>query len=297
MKRYWRPCIALLCGACAASSTHATYQGGDFHETITIGTWDREFRIHVPERATLGPVAPLILAFSGSGQTAEQLESETGLDAAADAAGVIVVYPEPVLGAWDPNDDFVPVLGINDMLFIRTMLDRLKSEYVVDADRIIAVGLSNGAVFSQRLGCELAEQVAGFVAVAGTLPRPMRDACHPERPVDALYIIGSNDPYFPVGGGGSVLSVDSTMRFWSDRSHCSGRGDRIALPDSARDGTQVFRTRFVNCADDRTIVLDSIAGSGHGWPGEAHPHAGISRNLSANEEIIRFVFAGRSRPR
>ena len=288
--------FALVAG-CYGSPTMATYQGGDYRETIAIGTWDRSFRVHVPTRATIGPVAPLILAFHGVGQNAAQLESQTGLDAAAEAAGAIVVYPESALGSWDISGDFVEIFGINDMQFIRTMIDRLSSEYVIDRDHIIAVGLSNGAVFSQLLGCQMADVITGFVSVAGTLPRPTRDACHPEKPVGALYILGSNDSFFPVEGDDVVLSVDSTLAFWAAEARCSGKGPRITLPDTARDGTIAYRTRYADCGTGGGVTLDSIANSGHGWPGSLRVVAGISKNLSTNQEIIQFLMAGRSRPR
>lgn len=297
-RRRWLPIAAIgLLAGCWASPTLATYQGGDFQETMTIGTWDRTFRVHVPQRSTEGPVAPLIIAFHSLGQTGAQLEAQTGLDAAADAAGVIVVYPDAALGTWDVSGDFVDIFGIDDLLFMRRLIDRVSSEHVVDPDRILAVGLSNGAVFAQRLGCELADEIVGFVAVAGTLPRPSRDICHPERPVDALYILGSTDTSFPVAGDDVVLSVDSTMTFWSGEGQCAGRGERAALPDTARDGTLAYRTRFLDCVANRSVQLDSIAGSGHGWPGSLKPVNGVSRNLSANREIIQFLLAGRSRPR
>lgn len=287
--------VALLAG-CAGAPTLATYQGGDYTTTIAIGTWDRTYHVHLPARKSIGPVAPLILAFHGLGQTAAELEAQTGLDAAADEADAIVVYAEAALGAWDISGDFIEIFGIDDLRFVRTMIDRVASEYVVDRNRIIAVGLSNGAVFSERLGCELADEIVGFVSVAGTMPRPTRDACHPAREIGALYIIGSDDRFFPVAGDDVVLSVDSTMAFWAGVGHCSPRGPRITLPDTAGDGTLAYRSRFLDCATGGGVALDSIAGSGHGWPGALKAASGISRNLSANREIIRFLTAGRARP-
>jgi polyhydroxybutyrate depolymerase len=292
-----RALFLVLLAACAGAPTAARYQGGDFRETIAIGSWDRSYRVHVPIRETSGPLAPLILAYHGLGQTAEQLEMNTGLDAAADQAGFIVVYPEAALGQWDVTGDFVTIFGIDDLAFARTLIDRMSNGYVIDDHRIFATGLSNGAVFAQRLACEMADRITGFVAVAGSLSRPARDGCHPDGTVAGLYILGSNDTQFPVGGDDVVLPVDSAMAFWQAENHCAGRGPRIALADTAHDGTRVYRSRYVDCVSGGEIELDSIAGSGHGWPGALVPSAGISRNLSANSEIVRFVMSGRSRPR
>src|ERR1700709_2410805 len=102
--------LLVLVSACAPGGlTTAVYHGGDSRETMTIGTWDRSFRIHLPTRTTPGPLAQLIIASHGLGQTAEQIETQTGFDATADAIGAIVVYPEAALGQWDVTGDFVEV--------------------------------------------------------------------------------------------------------------------------------------------------------------------------------------------
>jgi poly(3-hydroxybutyrate) depolymerase len=100
-----------------------------------------------------------------------------------------------------------------------------------------------------------------------------------------------------VHGDDVVLSVDSTLDFWAQRNHCTSRGTRVTLPDTARDSTRVYRRRYVGCTAGAAVELDSIGGSGHGWPGAAHLPSGVSRNISANAEIRRFVLGGAGRPR
>ena len=294
--------LCLLACACSGASTLASYQGGDSRGSMTVGAYQRFYGVHVPARAAIGPVAPLILAYHGLGSNSAELEFQSGLDQVADAAGFVVVYPDAAIGQWDVTGDFVELFGIDDIAFARSLIDRISNDYVIDRNRIYVVGISNGAVFAQRLACEVTDQVAGFVAVAATLSRPARDNCHPSRPVAGLYIIGSLDNQFPVAGDAVSLSVDSMMYYWGKQNQCSRRGMRLALPDTAHDGTQVFRSRFLDCAQGGEIELDSIVNGKHTWPGQLHPGtdvaaAATSRNLSANEEIRRFVMEGRARPR
>ena len=296
----WLVCSSLA--ACAGAPTLATYEGRDTRGSMVMGTWTRSYIVHVPTRTTVGPLAPLIIVFHGLGQSATQLQQQTGLDEVADRAGFIVVYPEAAIGQWDVTGDFVDTFGFDDIAFARALIQRMSDGYVINPRRIYAVGLSNGAVFAQRLACEVTDKIAGFIAVAGTLSRPARDNCFPSQPVSGLYIIGSKDTQFPVGGNSVVLSVDSTMTFWGKQNHCAERGTRATLPDTAHDGTLAYRSRFLDCIDGGAIELDSIANGGHSWPGQVNPAnanaaAATSRNLSANEEIRRFVMAGRARPR
>ena len=291
-----------LLAACARAPTTATYEARDARITMAVGTSTRGYIVHVPARPALGRFLPLVMVFHGLGQTAELIQQQTGLDAVADRAGFIVVYPESVIGRWDVTGEFVEYYGFDDMAFTRTLMQRMTDEYHANPQRIYATGLSNGAVFAERLACEMTDQFAGFIAVAGTMSRPARDRCFPSRPISGLYIIGSRDNQFPADGNDVVLSIDSTMMFWGKQNRCAERGSRTALPDTARDGTLVFRSRFLSCTNGEAIELDSIVNGQHSWPGQVNPvnanaAAATSRNLSANEEIARFVMEGRARPR
>lgn len=281
-----------LLASCGALPTTATYVAGDYVVETQIQQIVRFYRIHIPARG-LGPPMPVILAFHGSSQTAEQLEVQTGLDEVADRAGIIVVYIQGALGQWDVTGDLVDY-GFDDIDYVHRVLDQVAHDHVIDSHRVIAVGLSNGAVFVQRLGCEMPDRIAGFVAVEGTLIRRLARDCPAGLPVSALYLSGTEDQFFGIHGDATLLPIDSTVAFWADRAGCRGPRRSIQLPDTARDGTVVWQSDYPSCAGRNVrVMLDSIVGGGHGWAGAAHPPGpqfGITtRNLSANEEIVRFL--------
>ena len=282
----------LLATCSAPLPTTASYAGGDFVVEMQIQQIIRWYRVHIPARG-VGPVMPVILAFHGSSQTAEQLEWQTGLDAAADRAGAIVVYVQGALGIWDVTGDLVSY-GFDDIDFVHRILDRVASDYVVDPRRVVAVGLSNGAVFVQRLACVMPDRIAGFVAVEGTLIRRLARDCPPGPPVAALFLSGTEDQFFGIHGDGALFSIDSTMDFWARRAHCRAPRVSVQLPDTAHDGTVAWESRYPRCATRSVpVVLDSIVGGGHGWAGALHPpgpqYGVTTRNLSANDAIIRFL--------
>ncbi len=293
MRRLVLAGAALLAACSGPLPTTATYEGGDYLYEMQIQQIIRSYRVHVPARGP-GPPMPMILAFHGSSQTAEGLKIQTGLDAAADRAGVIVVYVQSAIGIWDVTGDLAIPYGLDDIDFVHRVLDRVESDFVVDPGRVIAVGLSNGAVFVQRLGCVIPERIRGFVAVEGTLIRRIPRECPPGPPVSALFLSGTEDPFFDVHGDGTIFSVDSTMDFWARRAHCLPPRVSVQLPDTAHDGTVVWQSNYSRCAS-RTVrvILDSIVGGGHGWAGAAHPpgpaFGPTTRNLSANDAIIRFL--------
>lgn len=282
--------LAIL--GCGNSPTLATYQGEDRVESFMQADFTRLYRVHVPTRAELGPVAPLVLAFHGSGQTGEQLRAQSGLDQAADAAGFIVVYLQAAMGGWDVFGGF-RFLGLDEVAYVREVIRRVDQAHVIDQRRIIAVGLSNGGVLVQHLGCTMTDRLAGFVAVAASMPRLLAENCSPSRPISALYILGTADRFFPVAGNGALLPADSMMQLWARSNGCSRRRFRWALPDLDGDSTTVYRIWTLPCKDGTRTELDSIVGGGHAWPGGVVPAPAsfgpTSRDISVNEEIVKFL--------
>lgn len=283
---------ALLLIGCGASPVMTTYVGEDRTDSFMQVDFTRLYHVHVPTRRELGPAAPLVLAFHGTSQTGEQLRAISGLDEAADEAGFIVVYLEAAMGAWDVFGD-LKFLGLDEAAYVREVIARVERDYVLDRRRIIAVGLSNGGVMAQRLGCTMADRFAGIVAVAASMPRLMAASCAPSRPISALYVLGTVDPFFPIAGSSTVLSADSTMQVWQRANDCSSRRFRSSLPDREDDGTTVYRSGFLSCRDGVRTELDSIVGGGHAWHGgtvSAPPSFGpTSQDLSVNAEIVRFL--------
>ena len=284
--------FALLLAGCGPSPILTTYDADDRTESFMQDDFTRFFRVVVPERRELGPAAPVVLAFHGSGQNEEQFRAQSGLDAAAEAGGFIVVYLQAAMGAWDVFESN-KTLGLDELAYVREVITRVNRAYVTDSRRIIAVGLSNGGVMAQQVGCRLSDRIAGIVAVAASMPRLMSERCIPDHPVSALYLLGTADAFFPISGNGALLSVDSTMRVWGRAADCSGQRQRTALPDREQDSTVVFRSAWRPCRNGTRVELDSIVGGGHAWPGGTRPaplaFGPTSRDISANAEIIRFL--------
>ncbi len=285
--------ISTLLG-CSASPVLTTYEGDDRIETFMQEDFARYFRVVVPRRTVLGPAAPVVLAFHGFGQNGDLFRELSGLDQAAEEGGFIVVYLEAAMGAWDVFETN-KFLGLDELAYVREVIRRITKGYVTDTRRIIAVGLSNGGVMAQQVGCRLSDRIAGVVSVAASMPRLMSEDCFPDWPISTLYVLGTADTFFPVAGSGALLSVDSTMQVWARAANCSGQRNRSAPLDREDDGTVVYRSTWRPCRDGARVELDSIVGGGHAWPGGTRPaptsFGPTSREISANTEIIRFLAA------
>jgi polyhydroxybutyrate depolymerase len=107
----------------------------------------------------------------------------TGFDAVADRHGVIGVYPDGVGRSWaDGLNTPAERAGVDDVAFIRALIDRVTRQYANDPHRVYAAGMSNGAMMTELLGCRLANRVAAIAPVAGPMPEPLAAGCRPACP-------------------------------------------------------------------------------------------------------------------
>ncbi|GGF74891.1 esterase [Azorhizobium oxalatiphilum] len=276
-RRFARRVIAAAFFVAALPFAPAPASAMDGTGQIAVGGTLRSFAIHVPDGPAPAGGFPLILAFHGGGMQGEGMRRLTGLDRMADARRFIAVYPDGVDGHW--NDGRSTIRNPqDDVRFVAVLLDQLARAHPVDQGRIYATGLSNGALFAERIGCDLSRRIAGIAPVAGTLPVDM-SGCRPARRVAVLQIGGTADPIMPFNGGpvadfggrgegGSVLSVARTAAFWAQANGCGGAGAPEALRPlrPVLDPTRVLRTRYGCPAASRVTVL-TVVGGGHTWPG------------------------------
>ncbi len=265
---------ALLACVAVASVASAADPSGQ----VTVGGTIRTFTLHVPDGPRPPGGFPVVLAFHGGGQQGRAMRRISHLDAVADSRRFIVAYPDGIDKHW--NDGRSTIRNPqNDVGFVSALIDQLQQSYGIDSKRIYATGISNGALFAERLGCELSGRITAIAPVAGTLPNDMAAKCRPERPVAVLQIDGTADPIVPFNGGdvadfggagegGKVLSARDTAAFWARNGGCAQPTAAAPLPPVARlDRTRVIATRYRGCGPSGAVEMLTVIGGGHTWPG------------------------------
>jgi polyhydroxybutyrate depolymerase len=81
------------------------------------------------------------------------------------------------------------------------LIRHLRQTQNIDAKRIYATGISNGGFFSQRLACDLTDQIAAVASIAATMPETLPLVCKPSRPISVMFMHGSKDPLVHIDGG------------------------------------------------------------------------------------------------
>jgi polyhydroxybutyrate depolymerase len=287
-------------GSLHAQSRSASADGG--RRTLEVAGLRRSYLLHLPATHQPGEPLPLLLVFHGAGGDAAGIARHTGLTEAATGRGYAVVYPDGVDRRW--NDGRGRRGRQDDVGFIRLLLDSLGRELHVDPRRIFATGISNGAGLAFRLACELPGTFAAIAPVAGAFPTALQERCPDMAPVALVMFQGTGDRLMPYDGGhlsfgrGSVLPAPHTAALFAKANGCRVPPTTDAEPDTVTDGTRVRRSVFTDCRDGRDVVLYTIEGGGHTWPGG--PPVGrsvgrVSRDLDATSTMLDF-FDRHTRP-
>ncbi len=144
-------------------------------------------------------------------------------------------------------------------------------------------------MLTQGIPCLLANRIAAAVTVGATPHQTFAQQCFPERTLPMMLIIGTEDPSFPWNGSSSTLSVQNMVAFWAQKLNCNVNPVVENLPDTEDDGTTVVRDTYDGC----DLVLYTIEGGGHTWPGSSatfDPVFGLmSREINASEVIVEFM--------
>jgi polyhydroxybutyrate depolymerase len=273
----------------------------------------RTYHIYIPSSYNKSVQIPLVIALHGRGSNGWGMIVLThkGFNKLADKDGFIVVYPDGIELNWNDGrvdeeaNDRAHRENIDDVGFISALIDTIARDFNIDQKRVYVTGISNGAIMSYRLACELSHKITAIAPVDGNIPVALYPACSPARHVSVLAINNTDDPLVPFEGGsiygkfrginlGKVLSVDKSIEFWVNHNMCSSTPSITEVPDiDPGDGTRVTIKQYLNNNDGTEVVLYIVEGGGHTWPsGLQYLPARIigktSRDIDANEVIWSF---------
>jgi polyhydroxybutyrate depolymerase len=256
--------------------TAYSYGPGDYDFTLDLEGTNRYYKVHVPPSYQMSP-APLVINFHGGGGNPDAAEEGIGgMNAKADQEGFIAVYPQGSRGVdqsekinmyyWNAGKgvelDFIDY-AVDDISFISRMLDKLEEDFAVDANRVYATGISNGAWMSYALACRLSDRVAAVAPVAGGL---VTEDCSPSEPVSVIHFHGLQDPGWPYNGGGGCWTdsyrppIQETIDAWLSLDGCEQEG-RVIFQN-----TETICESY-SCQAGTGLTFCTIADGGHTFPG------------------------------
>lgn len=125
-------------------------------------------------------------------------------------------------------------------------------------------GLSNGAPMVYFYACNRAARLDAALAVAGTQNAESAAVCQPGQPVGLVIVHGTGDPLVPYGGVfGLLRAIPDNYADFRQVNQCGT--ERTALFAGPEGDVQFDWSP--DCAGGRRVVLASLLGNGHKWPG------------------------------
>ncbi len=259
--------------------------------SIVSSGQEREYILYVPKSYDPAKPAPLVISMHGGSVWPAVQRDMSRWNTVADNHGVIVAYPmgRGIFPAWqmrirEPGQP-------RDVRFIADLIDTIAAAYAIDPTRIYADGLSNGAGMAFVLSCALSDRIAAVGMVSSALLIPF-ESCANDHPVPMIAFHGTHDPVAPYDGGtswvapGTFPSVSSFVDAWGRRNRCAPN------PVESEVAADVSRRSYHSCAEQSDVVLYTIKGGGHTWPGGGllpEWFAGpTSHSVNATEEIWAF---------
>jgi polyhydroxybutyrate depolymerase len=222
----------------------------------------RPYALTIP-RSGAAP-RPLVLLLHGYGDRGKNIDAAWGFSQLAEREGFLLAAPDGTPDArgrrfWnagaccqlDPG-----AVAVDDVAYVRAILDDVAARTPLDPARVFVVGHSNGGFMAHRLACDLSDRVAAVVSMAGAVDAdPAR--CSAPSPVSVVQAHGTADAVVAWSGGQifdlpgrTYPSVAETMRQWSARLACAGGPEEAAARldlDATLAGAETRVDRYRGC--------------------------------------------------
>ena len=251
-------------------------------QTLDVGGVTGSYDVSIPRTYRGRRPIPMVLLFYGFDSNPAQFSALTGLPSRGSADGDLVVVPHT---QGDETEWQFSAHG-TDATFVDTLVTSLERIYCVDRHAVFAVGFSAGAAFTIIYSC--ARQ--GRITAIATVAVEFQLGC--TRPMSIMAFHGTDDPLVPYRNGAIGLSLpgvkvrgtERNMGDWAWLDRCR------SVPHRRRIGSQVVEQEWVGCARDTSVVLYTIIGGGHSWPG-ADPRQApglTTQQVSATSQVLSF---------
>ena len=270
--------------------------------TIVSAGQKRVYLLHVPKNYDRTKPMPLVISLHAAALWPAAQMKISQWNTLADEQGFIVVYPSavpmaplpflPRLPVWRTHEPEPEAGLVEDVRFVSELIDTLRAAYAIDPARIYVNGFSNGGAMASVLTCALSDRIAAVGTVApalDSLPWSSLAGC---QAVPMVQFHGTADRFAPYDGGLSwptprpFPSISTWAANWARRNRCGPN------PVESVAAADVSRLEYTDCAGDAAVVLYTIRGGGHTWPGgKPLPEwwAGpTSRSIDASSEMWKF---------
>ena len=150
----------------------------------------------------------------------------------------------------------------DDIGFIEKVIDHHKNKY--DIQRVIVIGMSNGGMIAQAIGCNLNDKVDAIINIEGMQALGM--SCIPKKPITMVIYGAKNDTTVPpedilASDGYFYEPMQNTVNDWKSAFNCSNSTTKETLSPA-----NISETHFYDCDDGVTVTSILDHNNDHDWP-------------------------------
>lgn len=243
---------------------------------------DRVCHVVVPEGLGPGERAPAVVLLHGLNTSpGELIQHGHWLDTARENRFVLVV-PHGKFMSWNagPCCGRASVDAVDDVGFLRGVVQRVRALDTVDPDRVVVVGESNGGMMAYAFACANADLIAGIASLEGT---PLA-SCAPSRSLPLIHIHSRTDETVPYDGGVSPNPYLRQFVFAPVKTAVAQYAIGMGCAQTSTitsNGPIVMEDRVCPLGPVRLV---SIGRQLHGWP--------PPEQFDATREIVRHLGIG-----
>ncbi|MDP4664435.1 MAG: hypothetical protein NWQ55_12000 [Salibacteraceae bacterium] len=287
-----RTIISILISLFAFSACQRSKFDSEY-ETLKHDGEKRSYLLHVPEGYSSDSAVALIIALHGGTGSAKNIEEQSGLADFSDEKGFILCSPNGLNRTWNAGNccGKASENEVDDVGFISALIDEVSANYSINSKQIFFTGMSNGAMMSYRLACELSDKIAAIAPVAGTM---VATECNPSQAVSVVHFHSYEDENVPYDGGiGNGISdhynppLDSVFNAWNGFNNCA-----LSTYFSYNDNVDFWS--WLNCTDSTELQLYITKDGGHSWPMGIAPRKNADQPsvaINANEVMWHFFMS------
>lgn len=237
---------------------------------------ERPAMVQIPVDYDVTTRYPLVVVLHGRGATGMIQSAYFGLVDRVDTEDFVLVMPDGIVASdgrtiWNATPACCATTPeeamIDDVGYIRGLIEEAAATYSIDATRVGLIGHSNGAFMAFTMACEASEVVTSIVGLAGSSFEDV-ESCQPatER-VSVLAIHGDADETVPFEGIEGIFpgAVETAERY----AMLAGCNTGNPGMEPARDvvgnipGTETTVTTWPDCLAGTDVELWTIMDGPH----------------------------------
>lgn len=237
---------AAACGSGGGGTEPPPDDGSLFRiESVMVNGQARSYLVFVPGGLP-EQNRPLLIALHGQGSAARQMLDQTGLDLLADSLGMVVIFPDALALNWTAQDT----------TFVRVLVDSLSVRHGTDPTGAHVLGFSQGGTLAMLFACRNAGRVRSIMIHGISMRRESAEGCDPSSPVQAFFLLGTQDILAPWEEDAEALGGQGSARWWAGADGCE------AEPGRAEDDL-TLRLNWTRCQGGARVRMIAVYGGGH----------------------------------